>query len=312
MSALQWRDWSCAVRVVLADGRPHAGAPAAADGARAERVVRGLMDDVALAASRFRTDSDLSRINAAAGSPVPVGPLTIHLVRVALDAARATGGACDPTVGRHLEAAGYVTDIEVLRSFGATAGRSTPGGRPAPRADHTAVLVDAERGRVSVPAGLALDLGSTAKAWTADEAARRVAATLGVPALVSIGGDVASSGEHSWPVLVSEHEGGPGEVVPLARGGIATSSTRSRRWAGDDGEDRHHVIDPATGLPTDGAVRTATVLAATCAEANALSTAALVWGTGAADRLRDHAARLVLADGRVVTTAGWPHGEVAA
>jgi thiamine biosynthesis lipoprotein len=307
MSALQWQDWSCTVRVVLADGLPTSEPPTSPTADLVERVVRGLMDDVSLSASRFRTDSDLARVNRAAGRLVPVRRLTLDLVDVALGAARRTDGACDPTVGRHLVAAGYDADIATVRARGVTA--PSPG---VAAADWTAVRVDRALGRVGVPAGLWLDLGATAKAWTADQAAARLVRALGAPALVALGGDVAVHGRGpAWPLQVSEHEGGAGEVITLPDGGVATSSTRGRRWATADG-DAHHLIDPRTGRPAAGPYRTATVLAPSCAEANALSTAALVWGDEALDRLAPYAARLVDTSGVVVTTAAWPREEVAA
>jgi FAD:protein FMN transferase len=311
MSALQWRDWSCTVRVVLADGLPATAEPAAATAERAEHVVRDLMGEVSEAASRFRPDSDVSRVNAGSGRLVPVRRLAVELVDVAVAAARRTHGACDPTVGHHVLAAGYDADIDAVRLRVATpAGDETAADRAA--ADWAAVRVDRELGRVGVPSGLGLDLGATAKAWTADEAAARLVRALGAAALVALGGDVAVSGQGAgWPVAVSEHEDGPGDVVTLVRGGIATSSTRGRRWATPTGE-AHHLIDPRTGLPVDGPYRTATVLAESCAEANALSTAALVWGEAALDRLAPYAARLVHTDGRVVTTPRWPQPELAA
>ncbi len=307
MSELQWRDWSCTVRVVLADGLPAGAPPRRPTAERAEWLVRGLMGDVALSVSRFRPDSDLSRVNDTAGRLVPVRRLTLDLVDVALAAARRTQGACDPTIGRQLLAAGYDDDIEILRVRGAA---PTAGERGA--ADWAAVRVHRELGLVGVPTGVALDLGATAKAWTADEAAARLTRTLGVPALVALGGDVSANGPGpAWPVLVSEHEGGTGEILGLTRGGIATSSTRGRRWATADGE-AHHLIDPRSGLPVAGPYRTASVLAGTCVEANALSTAALVWGDEALGRLAPYPARLVDAADRVVTTDAWPGTEEAA
>jgi FAD:protein FMN transferase len=307
MSALQWRDWSCTVRVVLGDGQAPDRAPDPGVAERAEHVVRRLMDDVARSASRFCDESDLSRINRAGGRLVPVRRLTVELVDVALGAARRTGGACDPTIGRALVAAGYDVDIDELRARGpVTAGCAASG------ADWTAVRVDRSLGRVGVPAGLALDLGATAKAWTADQAAERLARTLGVPALVALGGDVAVSDDGpAWPVHVSEHEGGDGEIIGLGGGGIATSSTRGRSWPTSSGIS-HHLIDPQSGVPVAGPYRTATVMASSCVEANSLSTAALVWGSEAPDRLSAYAARLVTDDGRVVTTSAWPGHEVAA
>jgi thiamine biosynthesis lipoprotein len=307
MSALQWRDWSCTVRIVLGDGRPADAAPEPSTADRAERLLRGLMDDVSVSASRFRVDSDLSRVNAAAGLLVPVRALTLELVDVALDAARRTGGACDPTLGRQLLAAGYDADIAEVRA------RDVFVGRDHDRAvDWEAVRIDRQLGRLGVPANLWLDLGATAKAWSADAAAARLARAFGTPVLVAIGGDLATAGPlHTWPVLVGENEDGPGQVIDLHGGAIATSSTQGRRWLTTTGE-AHHLIDPSTGAPVDGPYRTASVLADSCTEANSLSTAALVWGADARERLAERAARLVDTRGRVVTTGSWPGAEIAA
>ncbi len=301
------RDWSCTVRVVLGDDRPADVAPDAATSRRVELVVRQLMNDVARSVSRFRGDSDLSRVNGARGRLVPVHGLTVDLVEVALEAARRTDGACDPTIGRSLLAAGYDADIAEVRARVPRQAR-----RVESCADWTRVHVDRELGRVGVPATLALDLGATAKAWTADRAAERLVRDLGVPALVAIGGDVAASpDERLWPVLVGEHEDGPGEVIGIERGGIATSSTTARTWLTPDGP-AHHIIDPRSGAPVSGGYRTASVLAASCVEANALSTAALVWGTAALDRLSPYPARFVDGAGQVVTTELWSGLGVAA
>jgi FAD:protein FMN transferase len=302
VSALQWRAWSCTVRIVLDDGRPAEQPPAGETADLVADIVKGLMRDVDASASRFRPDSDVEVVNARAGLVVPVHPLTLRLVDAALSAAADTHGACDPTVGAHVMAAGYDTDIDEVRRRDGSAVSAVP---PAVAADWTAVRMDRTLGRVGVPTGLRLDLGATAKAWTADEAAARVHESLGMPALVALGGDVAVAGRGpAWPVVVSEHEGEPGQVVSVAQGGLATSSTRGRRWATSAGES-HHVIDPRSGVPAAGYFRTVSVLAGSCLTANALATAAVVWGEEAPERLGGHAARLVRHDGLVVTTGAW-------
>lgn len=299
-----WQDWSCEVRVTLATGD-------GTDLVAATRIVEELMGEVSRAASRFREDSDLSRVNAAAGALVPVSSLAISLVDVALDAARRTDGAVDPTVGALLLDAGYVDDIEVVRGAGRAHTRT-----PQVSADWSAVVIDHELRLVGVPVGVRLDLGATAKAWATDEAARRVHARLGHAVLVGIGGDlaVAGVGESPWHVDVSEVVGGPVHRVDVTYGGLATSSVLSRAWTSDRGAE-HHVIDPVTGRPAVGSVRTATVWAPTAVAANTWSTAAIVWGASAALRLCAAGvdARLVSTDGHVSVLGDWPaDDEVAA
>jgi len=305
MTTRTWRDWSCTVRVVL--GQDRAVAAGTADDAA--RIVEGLMRDVASAVSRFRPDSELERVNEAAPRLVPVGPLARTLVEVALDAARRTDGAVDPTVGAHLLALGYDADFALVQDRVARPGRTV---RPG---DWTRVVVDREVGRVGVARGLRLDLGATAKAWTADEAARRVSERHGLPVLVEIGGDLAVAGGASepWRVRVAESEDGPGELVGITHGGLATSSTTGRRWRSRSGP-VHHVVDPASGRPVTGSVRTATVWAPSAADANTYSTAALVWGDAAAARLSLAGidARLVDRSGAVRRVGSWPEEVPAA
>ena len=132
--------------------------------------------------------------------------------------------------------------------------------------------------------------------------------------LVSLGGDIATAGDvpdGGWPVLAAEDSGAPlsseGEVIALQGGAIATSTTTVRRWTRGEIE-FHHIIDPATGLPARGPWRTATVVAATCVDANTAATAAIVLGDRARRWLSELrlAARLVSTSGAIVRTEQWP------
>ncbi|WP_238013605.1 FAD:protein FMN transferase [Dactylosporangium sp. AC04546] len=179
-----------------------------------------------------------------------------------------------------------------------------------PTADWRHVRLDGRR--LTVPPGVRLDLGATAKAWTADRCARLVADTLGCGVLVSLGGDIATAGAApagGWRVLVQDRPGQPACTVRLPGGAaIATSSTISRRWTGAGGRPLHHIIDPRTARPAEPVWRTVTVSARTCLLANTLSTAAVVRGTAGHGWLTRQGApaRLVAADGTVLTTARWP------
>src|SRR2546421_10491802 len=111
-----------------------------------------------LACSRFRDDSELSAVNAAAGRAIPVGPLLLDAVEAALRAARVTDGAVDPTVGEALIALGYDRDFESIGSGGAaTASIASVPGWQTGRVDH-------HPAPLSPPPGRGLDLGATAQA----------------------------------------------------------------------------------------------------------------------------------------------------
>jgi thiamine biosynthesis lipoprotein len=275
------------------------------------------------ACSRFRPDSELSRLNAANGAVTGVSELFAELVEAALRAARLTDGEVDPTCGQALAEIGYDRDFAELR-----AGRAQAAGVPAAdgpphrlrRAGRVpgwrSVQLDRKRRQVRLANGAQLDLGATAKAWAADHCAEIITGRLGCGVLVSLGGDIAVAGPApggGWRVRVTDdHAAGPeepGQTVTIRSGGLATSSTTVRTWTGIGGQRVHHIINPATGEPARSCWRTVSVAAGSCVDANTASTAAIIRSAAALPWLRDAGlpARLVREDGSVETTAGWPH-----
>jgi thiamine biosynthesis lipoprotein len=282
------------VTVLDADALPQATATA-----------KAAVDELDRACSRFRDDSELSRLNST-GSAV-VSPLLLELIQAALAAARWSDGLVDPTVGPALRALGYDRD------FDAVVHRQTGGIELVPAVGWRSVRVDAASRRVTLAPGVELDLGATAKAFAADRIAGEIAGATGSPVLVSLGGDVAVAGDApdgGWPVAVTDDSRGdsaPVQTVAIRSGGLATSSTTVRRWQSHDGV-MHHIVDPATGAPAAEVWRTASVTAATCLEANVAATAAILRGDEAPSWLeaRGLPALLVRRDGSVVRTGGWP------
>jgi len=296
----QWDSWGTVVRVVV-------GAPDALTLAR--RLVERRMAEVDAACSRFRDDSELARVCASAGRPTHVGPLLRELVGTALLAAERTGGDVDPTVGSAMAALGYDRDLRALPADGPPVRmlrRPAPGWR----------RVRLERDLLTVPRGVVLDLGATAKAWTADACAAEVAVKCGCGALVALGGDISTAGQAppaGWEVLVGDDPGDHPVQVSLTPGhGLASSSTVSRQWR-RGGRALAHVLDPSTCQPVRAVWRTVSVAAPSCVAANTASTAALVRGRHAPAWLAGEglAARLVGRDGGVLTVAGWPAEVVA-
>ena len=275
----------------------------------AEAVLRTELHAVDLTCSRFRPDSELSRVNLRAGVPTAVSPRFADALGTALRAARITDGAVDPTVGSAVIALGYDRTFASLRPDDA---RPLPVARPAPGWQR--IRWNPRARTLCLPPHTRLDLGATAKAHTADRAARRAAAATGCGILVGLGGDLAVAGpapaggwrialadDHAQPVTV------PGPAVAVTGGALATSGTRVRTWR-RAGHTLHHIVDPATGEPAADVWRTVTVAAATCVAANTASTAAIVLGERAEDWLRTTGlpARLVAADGTVRCLGGWP------
>ncbi|MFG1906083.1 FAD:protein FMN transferase [Kribbella sp. NPDC048928] len=296
-----WSAWSCTVRLTVDD-------PAVLGAACGE--LKALMDRVDKAASRFRTDSELSIVNHRAGALVPVSRLLVDLVDVSLVAAQVSGGAVDPTVGPAVIAAGYDADIEtVRRRF------PQPAGGPERALGWQEVRLNRKLALLGVPKDCALDLGATAKAWTADRAANVLSKRYGCAVLVEIGGDLRAAGAPTkpWVVTVAERAGDPGVLVTLSHGGLTTSTRTVRRWQTPTGY-AHHVIDPRTGSPADGKYRTASVWAPTAVRANTFSTALVATGDAALGRLKlaGHPARLIDADGDVTELSGWPSASRAA
>ena len=305
IAAADWTAWTCRVRVAVTD-------PAVLDEAR--ELVTDLMADVDSAASRFRDDSELTALDRADGAWTPISPLFTELLAVALRAARLTDGDVDPTVGAALSGLGYDRDVEEITADGIVLAVPAPGWRT--------VELDEEGSRVRLAPGVRLDLGATAKAWTADTAAEAVTAATGSGCLVSIGGDIAVAGPAptgGWRIRVEDVTGdpdaapaGPSTVVSIRDGGLATSSVQARRWQ-RAGLPLHHLIDPHTGMPPAPAWRTVSAAAGTCVDANVLSTAAVVRGNGIWPLLREARlpVRLVTADGQVLTAGGWPEERAA-
>src|SRR6202162_4384596 len=262
------------------------------------------------AASRFREDSELSRLTASPDREVTVSPLLAQEIAAALRGAELSGGAVDPTVGWAIKLAGYDTDLARVPADGDRlhlVAERVPGWR--------AVRLDQRSRSVRLPRGVELDLGATAKALTSDLAAAAGSKAIGgAGVLGSLGGDIAVAGEgpiQGWSIQTSEDSDAPiedtEEAISITSGGVATSSTTVRRWT-RGGVVLHHIIDPATGLPADSCWRTVSVVAATCVDANIASTAAIVMGRNAISWLQAGRlpARLVDLEGDVHRVAGWP------
>jgi FAD:protein FMN transferase len=195
--------------------------------------------------SRFRPSSELNSVNASPAPTVLVSPLFAEVTRLALRAARATGGVVDPTLGRAIVAAGYDRDFDQLAE--GPVGVSE-------RGDWTSVRLS---GRVLTrPPGMHLDLNGVAKSLAVDTALALVAGD----GFVAAGGDVAARGG----AIVGLPNGG---ALRVEHGGVATSGSTRRQWR-RGGAPQHHLLDARTGRPSLSRWREVTVVAGSCVAAD--------------------------------------------
>lgn len=264
-------------------------------------IAREVIADIDEGCSRFRSDSELSSVNARPGRWVPVGPVLLGALRVALEAAQNSDGLVTPCLGRSLRSLGYDADLDLVRN------RPDTGPNPIPHVRRDAwreIEIDSA-GAVRIPGDVELDLGATGKAFAADLAALTINEQLSIDVAVSAGGDVRIINDHGdlWPIEIAERPESPaGDLIHVADGGVATSSTTRRRWT-HAGVVRHHLIDPRTGVPSAGPWRTVTATGPTCAAANVAATAAIILGEDAIAWLDERGiwARLVDQAGRATT-----------
>jgi thiamine biosynthesis lipoprotein len=239
--------------------------------------------------TRFRPESELSRLNEA-GS-LEVGADLLEVVELALAARARTDGRFDPTVHDAVVAAGYDRSFEQLPEEGTAVivGAVTGG----------SVLIDGSK--IELAPGTRLDLGGIGKGYAAARAADLLAAA--GPALVNAGGDIAVKGG-TWPVGVETAD--DELTLELTSGGLATSGRDRRRWR-RNGEEQHHLIDPATGLPSPSDLLRVTVVAPDAVEAEVWAKALYIAGEEEAVReadMRGLPCVLVTADARTRRAGG--------
>jgi len=251
--------------------------------------------------SRFRPESELSRLNAAAGAWVSVSETLFTLLVLAKNAARLSDGLFNPLVLPALIAAGYDRTFEAIQTPEAGSNIAV--------ADWRALDLNPRTREVRLPGGSGVDLGGIAKGWAAQQLVESLA--VHGPAIVNLGGDIAArgipAGERGWHVTV----GAPGTdaittSVDLSRGSLVTSATDYRRWQTADGRSQHHIIDPRTGQPAQTDVLSATVIHPNGALADAFAKAVLLMGSehglGWLGGQWNAAGMLVRADGTALAT----------
>ena len=264
--------------------------------------------------SRFRPDSEVTRLTAEAGSWVDVSDETALLVRRAVEAFRVSGASFDPTVLGDMIRAGYDRSFDALAEAPARSGFS--------RLLHGAGDIEVDGNRVRLPAGTGFDPGGIGKGLAADFVSAELVDLGAVGVCINVGGDLRVRGhgpagpDQGWTVGL-EHPwlDEPIALVGLLDGALATSTTLKRHWS-VDGEERHHLIDPGTGRPSTSDLTLVSIIATEGWRAEVLAKAVLlrgsehpfdlIGGTGAEAMCLDRDGRVQATDGFAAFLGGAP------
>jgi len=244
--------------------------------------------------SRFRADSELSRLNDAGFARCSDD--MVEVVALALEARARTSGRFDPTIHDALVAAGYDRTFADVEPEARGHGRG-----PVPAGG--LVDLDSARRTIRLAAGARLDLGGIVKGYAAERACDLLLPY--GPCLVNAAGDVAVRGvpaEGVWPVRL-DTPAGP-LTLGLRHGGLATSGRDYRHWT-RNGCERHHLIDPFTGAPSASDLLCVTAVGATCVDAEVQAKALFLAGSAEAVACANRdgiSSVLVAEDGRVLRT----------
>jgi FAD:protein FMN transferase len=238
-------------------------------------AARDFIEDLEARWSRFRPESEVSRLNARAGIPMQVSAATFALVQRALEGARMTGGLYDPTVLGAVIRAGYDRSFELLSE-------ESSGGDSELTTGYRGIVVEPSLSTVVLPSGVGFDPGGIGKGYAADLLVAELLSQGAAGVCANVGGDLKAEGDPPeggpWAIAV-EHprRKGPAAIITLQRGAVATT-TRTRRTWGPVNDRRHHLIHPATGLPAQSGLMSATVVAAEGWQAEVVAKAAFIGG----------------------------------
>ncbi|MBE0697228.1 MAG: FAD:protein FMN transferase [Anaerolineaceae bacterium] len=309
MQKIEFRAMGCQITAILDGDEPQA--------VQALEQVPGWFEEWEQVLSRFRSNSELMRLNASAGIPFKTGPVLWEVISAALHVAEWTGGFVTPTVLNSLEKAGYDRSFDQMQFA-----RDKPSVFQGFEIDlfeageiedglWQNIALDEHDKLITLPRGCKIDLGGIAKGWAASRAALQLA-PFG-PALVDAGGDIGVSGPlcsgGSWIVEIADPFKMQSDLglVALKNGGVATSGIDYRRWL-KDGNWMHHIIDPRTNRPAETDLISVTVVSHDLTLAEAAAKMVMILGSEVGlSWLEDQVginALIALQDGRLISSSG--------
>ena len=241
-----------------------------------QTALQAAVDEVDAQMSTWKPDSDLMRLNAApVGDWVPVPERLRQVLRLGLEIGRASGGAFDIGMGDVVTAWGFGPQQAVPDAI-----RRAMGVRRSKAYD----VLDIDGAKVRKSAPIALDLNGIAKGYGVDCLAETLRDHGITNALVGIDGEMRAIGlrpdAEAWTIAVEAPDAtrrAPHSILALEDAAVATSGDY-RHWVEVQGRRLSHTMEPGRGAPLIAPPASVTVVARTCAQADAWATALMVLG----------------------------------
>ncbi len=264
-----------------------------------------LISDLENLLSVTNPESDTSRINQNAGSPVEIAQDTANLIQEAIQIGSDSDGALDITVYPVLKAWGFTTqeyqipDAQKIQDL-------------LKSVDYQKIKLN--QNTVEIPADMQIDFGSLAKGYTSDKLMELFKTHGAESAIVSLGGNVQALGRKQdgslWSVGVVNPLA-PDEnmcILKIENQAVITSGNYERYFTGEDGRNYWHIIDPKDGYPADNGLISVTVVGESGLLCDALSTALFAEGTERAvmhyQKSDNFEMVLVTDDGKILISEG--------
>ena len=237
--------------------------------------------------SRFRSDSELYRLNSSTGKLFPVSDLFFKVMSEALLFYKNTKGLFNPFLGRNMVQLGYNVSFENLytASKRLCSVKKTSFSVQTEKDFHKPLLIDCNKKTMQLADKIFIDLGGFAKGWCAQKAREKFGEKQ-ERGLIDAGGDVIAwvnnPNDVSWCIGVANPMAPNEDIAALdlsTEVGIATSSTLKRSWCNERGQILHHILDPRTGLPADTDYVQVTVLAPSLTEAEVYAKCLIILGS---------------------------------
>lgn len=230
--------------------------------------------------TRFSEESELSRLNRSAGRLFSASTEMMEVMTAALECHSAAQGLFNPAILPDLEALGYDQSFEQVLLGGVK--KYSDGHLWLNVLPFSEVQLDPDQSKILLPIGMQIDLGGIAKGWIAEQAARLMSRYVPTCA-VNAGGDMyligQPDGRTDWEVGLEDPLDPSQDLMTLLveEGAVATSSTTKRFWT-QDGQDRHHLIDPRSNRSAHSPWLSVTVFAPKAVLAETFAKALLITG----------------------------------